>query len=140
MTVSEQIEDYLLSISEPKQNEMRTIHQLVLDIGSSPKLWFENGRNSDNKVVSNPNIGYGSYTIKYANGKTKEFFRVGLSANTVGISVYIMGIEDKNYLAQTFGKEIGKASVSGYCIKFKSLKDINPTVLKASIQYGLEIV
>jgi hypothetical protein len=62
---------------------------------------------------------------------------VGLSANTTGISVYVMGIDDKMYLAQTYGEKIGKASVSGYCIKFRSLKDINIDVLEAAIQFGL---
>jgi hypothetical protein len=75
--------------------------------------------------------------MKYANGKTREFYQIGLSANTTGISVYIMGIEDKKYLAQTFGKELGKASVTGYCIKFKTLAGIKTDVLKAAIQYGI---
>jgi hypothetical protein len=63
---------------------------------------------------------------------------VGLSANTAGISVYIMGIDDKNYLANNFADQIGKASVSGYCIKFKSLKDIDLSVLKKAIHFGFE--
>jgi hypothetical protein len=50
----------------------------------------------------------------------------------------ILGIEDKTYLAQTYGKTIGKASVSGYCIKFKNVKDINILVLEAAIRYGVE--
>jgi hypothetical protein len=102
------------------------------------KLWFLDGKNSENKTVSNPNIGYGLYTIKYANGETKEFYQIGLSANTTGISVYILGIKDKTYLAQTYGKKLGKASVSGYCIKFKALKDIDITILEAAIRYGFE--
>lgn len=95
---------------------------------------------ANNKVVNNPTIGYGSYTIKYANGKTREFFQIGLSANTTGISVYIMGLKDKNYLAETFGKELGKASVTGYCIKFKNLKDINVKILESAIRYRLTLI
>ena len=57
------------------------------------------------KSVSNPNIGYGSYTIKYADGTTREFYQIGLSANTTGISVYIMGIKDKTYLATNVWKK-----------------------------------
>jgi hypothetical protein len=102
------------------------------------KLWFLDGKNSENKIVSNPNIGYGFHDIKYADGKTREFYQIGMSANTTGISVYIMGIKDKKYLAQAYGKKLGKASVSGYCIKFKTLKDINIETLKAAIRYGLE--
>ena len=39
-------------------------------------------------------------TLKYADGTTREFYQIGLSANKTGISVYIMGIEDKKYLSQ----------------------------------------
>ncbi|MNQ93911.1 hypothetical protein D3C85_1094000 [compost metagenome] len=97
------------------------------------RLWFLDGKNSEGKIVSNPNIGYGQYTITYADGSSKDFYQIGLSANTTGISVYIMGIEDKLYLAQTYGATIGKASVTGYCIKFKALKDIDVNVLQAAI-------
>ncbi|TWI99817.1 hypothetical protein JN11_02232 [Mucilaginibacter frigoritolerans] len=100
---------------------------------------FDNGKNSDNKTVSNPNIGYGTHTIKYANGKTREFFKIGMSANTTGISIYIIGIEDKTFLAETYGKKLGKASVTGYCIKFKKKKDIDITILAEAIQYGAKL-
>ena len=74
--------------------------------------------------------------MQHADGKTREFYRIGLSANTTGISVYILGITDKKYLARTYGKKIGKASVSGYCIKFKTLKDINIDMLEEAIRFG----
>ncbi len=101
------------------------------------QLWFLDGKNEEGKVISNPNIGYGVQTITYADGKTKEFYQIGLSANTTGISVYIMTIKDKKYLPETYGKKIGKASVTGYCIKFKSLKDINMEVLEEAIKDGI---
>lgn len=136
--VAKQAEDYILSLGEPKRSDLQALHDLTLSLAPRSKLWFADGRNSGGKVVSNPSIGYGSYTIRYADGKTREFYRVGLSANTTGLSVYVMGLEDKTYLAKTFGKRLGKASVTGYCIKFKSLADIEVGVLKEVIRYGLE--
>ena len=138
MNVQEQIKKYIDSQPEPKRSEMQELHQHILQVLPKCKLWFLDGRDDKGKIVSNPNTGYGFYTIKYADGKTREFYQIGLSANTTGISVYIMGINDKAYLAQTYGKELGKASVSGYCIKFKSLKDINIDILEAAIRYGVE--
>ncbi len=138
MNVQEQIKKYIDSQPEPKRSEMQELHQHILQVLPKCKLWFLDGRDDKGKIVANPNIGYGFYTIKYADGKTREFYQIGLSANTTGISVYIMGINDKAYLAQTYGKELGKASVSGYCIKFKSLKDINIDILEAAIRYGVE--
>ena len=138
MNVQQQIKDYITSQPEQKRNDMHELHLHILQLLPGCKLWFEDGKNSEGKTVSNPNIGYGSYTIKYADGKTREFFQIGLSANTTGISVYIMGISDKTYLAQAYGKTIGKASVTGYCIKFKKLADINIDILEAAIRYGVE--
>ena len=117
---------------------MQELHRIMLQVLPECKLWFLDGKNSENKTVSNPTIGYGSHTMKYADGKTREFFQIGVSANTTGISVYILGIKDKTYLARTYGKKLGKASVSGYCIRFKTLKDINIDILEAATRYGVE--
>ena len=138
MNIQEQIEEYITSQPEPKRSDMQELHRIVLQVMPACKLWFLDGKNSENKTVSNPNIGYGSHTMKYADGTTREFYQIGLSANKTGISVYILGINDKTYLARTYGKPLGKASVSGYCIKFKTLKDINTDLLEEAIRYGVE--
>ena len=138
MTVQEQIKEYIASQPEPKRSDMQALHHIILEIMPAGKLWFLDGKNSENKTVSNPNIGYGLQTMSYADGKTREFYQIGLSANTTGISVYIMGISDKIYLAKTYGKKIGKASVTGYCIKFKTLNDIDIDILKEIIRDGVE--
>lgn len=139
MDVQDQIQEYISSLSEPKQSEIQELNRIILEVMPASKLWFLDGKNSENKVVSNPNIGYGIHTIKYADGLTKEFYQIGLSANTTGISVYIMGHTDKTFLAKTYGEKIGKASVTGYCIKFKTLKDIDIEVLVEAIQNGFEL-
>lgn len=138
MSIATQIQEYINSQPETKRSDIQELHQLILQRFPERKLWFLDGKNSENKVVSNPNIGYGLLHINYADGTSKPFYQVGLSANTTGISVYIMGLDDKNYLKQTFGEKIGKASVTGYCIKFKSLKDIHLEVLEQAIQFGFE--
>ena len=48
-----------------------------------------------------------------------------------------MGLDDKTYLAETYGSELGKASVTGYCIKFSSLRNIDLAVLEAAIRDGI---
>ncbi|MCB0662288.1 MAG: DUF1801 domain-containing protein, partial [Saprospiraceae bacterium] len=122
-----------------KRNDMESLQQMIVQIMPESKLWFLDGKDENGKVVSNPNIGFGSQTQTYANGKTREFYQIGISANTTGISLYIMGLEDKNYLPNTFATTIGKAKVTGYCIKFKALKDINLEVLEGAIRSGVEL-
>ena len=138
MNIQEQIDAYISSQPEPKRSELQSLHLLARQVSPACKLWFTDGKNSEGKTIANPNIGYGFYTIKYADGTTREFYQIGLSANKTGISVYILGLKDKTYLANTYGKELGKASVTGYCIKFKTLKDINMNILEAAIRDGFE--
>src|SRR3569833_1146779 len=139
MNILEENEKYITSQPEPKRSDMQELHRMILQVLPGCKLWYLDGKNSENKTVSNPNIGYGYYTIKYSDGTTKEFYQIGMSANTTGISVYILGIGDKTYLPETYGKTLGKASVTGYCIKFKNLKDININILEDAIRYGVGV-
>ncbi len=138
MNIKEQISQYIESQPEPKRRDMQELHAMILGVKPTCKLWFLDGKNDAGKVVSNPNIGYGSRDHEYADGTIREFYQIGLSSNSTGISVYIMGIEDKKYLAETYGKDLGKATVTGYCIRFKTLKDINVETLKAAIRFGLQ--
>ena len=137
MKVEEEIKKYFASQPEVKRSDMQALHHLILGVMPRCKLWFLDGKNSEGKTVSNPNVGYGLQTLKYADGKSRDFYQIGLSANSTGISVYILGIDDKKYLARAYGEKIGKASVTGYCIKFKALKDIKVEILEEAIRYGL---
>ena len=139
MSVKEEIKTYIASHAQPKRSEMQELNKLILKVSPKAKLWFLDGKDDKGKVVSNPNIGYGSYEMKYTGGTTREFYQIGLSANTTGISVYIMGLDDKTYLAKTYGKKLSKASVTGYCIKFKTLKDINTDILEDAIRYRFSL-
>lgn len=136
MNTEEEIREYITDLPEAKRNEIQLLHERILQVSPGCKLWFMDGRNADGKVVSNPNIGYGAYTISYADGTSREFYRIGLSANTTGISVYILGLEDKAFLAETYGAKLGKAKVTGYCVKFKSVRDIDIEVLESAVKYG----
>lgn len=138
MKVEEQIIQYIESLPEQKRSEMLLLHQRLIKLLPKTKLWFLDGKDENGKVVTNPNIGYGNYLIHYKDGSSKEFYQIGISSNSTGISVYIMGLQDKNALIQNFGTTIGKASVTGYCIKFKKPDDINLLVLDDAIRYGVK--
>src|SRR5687767_11771198 len=104
MDLQAQINAYITSQDEPKRSDMQTLHNIILEIMPACKLWYLDGKNSENKTIANPNIGYGLHTIKYADtspagrqGKSREFYQIGISANKTGISVYILGINDKSY-------------------------------------------
>ena len=137
MNVHKQISDYLAAQPERKRADMQALHGMMARLMPNCRLWFLDGKDEGGRTVSNPNIGYGVLTKAYADGHRREFYQVGLSANTHGISIYIMGLDDKTYLASTYGSRLGKASVTGYCVKFGTLRNINLPVLEAAIQDGI---
>ena len=139
MNVQKQINDFIEAESETKRKDLEILHQLILKILPNGKLWFDTGVNADNKASFNPTIGYGLQSLKYANGSSRDFFQIGVSANKTGISVYILGLDDKTYIAKNFGDKIGKAKVTGYCIRFKTLNDINLKVLEEAMLYGIKM-
>ena len=135
MEIKAQIKEYIKSQPEPKQSEMQELDNLILKMMPNCKQWYFDGKNEDGKQVAHPTIGYGNYTITYKDGSTREFFRIGLLASPTGLAVHIMGIEDKKFLTNTYGKTIGKAKVGSYGITFKSIKDINLEILKEAIRF-----
>ncbi len=132
--VENQITNYINSQPETKKADMQQLHQLLLKLMPKTKLWFSDGKNHEGKIVTNPNIGYGTYEIQYANKTSKSFYKIGISATTTGISIYLMGLKDTTFLKQTYASVLGKASITGYCIKFKKLKDIRIDVLQQILE------
>jgi len=139
MDIKTQIKEYINSQPEPKKIEMQELHILIQQLMPKCKQWFFDGKNEDGKQVAHPTIGYGNYTITYKDGSKREFFRIGLLANPTGLAVHIMGLDDKKFLIDTYGKTIGKAKVGSYGIAFKTIKDINLEILKEAIHYRADL-
>ncbi len=139
MDIKTQIKEYINSQPEPKKSEMQELHILILQLMPKCKQWYFDGKNEDGKQVAHPTIGYGNYTITYKDGSTREFFRIGLLANPTGLAIHIMGLDDKKYLIDRYGKTIGKAKVGSYGITFKSIKEINLEILKEAIHYRADL-
>jgi len=138
MNTRARIKAYLDAEPEPKRSDLRELHRRILKCMPKCKLWFLDGKDDKGRTVSNPNIGYGLQTLRYADGKERDFYQIGMSANTVGISLYILGVKDRKILSSKYGRKLGLASVTGYCIKFKKLADIDVAVLESAIRYGVE--
>jgi hypothetical protein len=133
MDVQTQIDNYIADQTQPKREELQILHRLILKESPNCRLWFFDGRDDQGKVVSNPSIGFGVQARRYASGEVREFYQIGISANTTGISIYVMGLSDKNHLSRTYGQALGKAKITGYCVKFRNLKDVNLGVVEQMV-------
>lgn len=133
MDTQARIDDYIARQTQPKRDDLQTLHRMILEVSPSCRLWFLDGRNDEGKIVSNPSIGYGVQAKQYASGEVREFYQVGLSANTTGISIYVMGLSDKQHLSHAYGQALGRAKITGYCVKFKNLADVDPAVIQQMV-------
>mgnify|MGYP002375683861 CR=1 FL=1 len=131
MDALDEIGRYIDAQPPAKRADLAELHRRILALSPDVALRFLDGRNHDGKVVSNPQIGYGSQPSRSAGGRPGTMFRLGLSANTAGLSLYVMGAASKAHLAETYGPRLGKAKISGYCIRFRSLKDVDAEVIEA---------
>ncbi len=73
MNVQAQIDKYISDQTPERCEDMQKLHHIIQNISPGFEIRFLDGRNRENKIVSNPNIGYGSRVIKYATGATREF-------------------------------------------------------------------
>ena len=138
MTTEDQILHFISLQESSKQQDLLTLHELMTSILPNGKLWMEDGKNEEGKVVTNPTIGYGEFEQSYASGKKKKHFQIGLALTKHGISIYLLGIRGKLDLANLC-TEIGQAKVTGYCIQFKSITKIDMNILQRAIQSALNI-
>lgn len=70
-------------------------------------------------------IGYGAGDFTRPNGTSVDWFMVGLALQKNYISVYINAVEDRQYLSEKYGKEIGKVKVGKSSLSFKTIEDID---------------
>lgn len=139
MTVATQINQYIQSLPKQKGHDLQQLHEHMINWMPHTTCCFEDGLATDGKIVTNPTIGYGSYLHHFANGTSKAIFQIGISANSKGISIYLMGIRNKLNLVELFGSRLGKAKVTNYCIQFKSIEEIQLKVLHEIILMAVKI-
>jgi hypothetical protein len=130
MKIQEKIDLHLNQLPKEKSVELRALFHLIQNEMKDAPLHFFDGLNEQGKVVANPTIGLGSCRLTYKDGRFQDTFRIGISANSTGLSIHILGIKDKSYLKETFGSRLGKAKITGYCIRFTKLADVDSAVLR----------
>ncbi len=107
-------ERYIDATPEPKRSDLKELHALIRK--TLPTL---------EPAVGSGMIGYGKYHYRYESGREGDTFRVALSANKTGISLYVCAVDDRGFLVEQAATKIGKASVGKSCIRFKKLSDLD---------------
>lgn len=108
------IEEYLASVPEERQEAMNFLHKYIQKAVPTLKAYFANNM-----------IGYGKFAYLNYKKETIDWPIIALANQKQYISIYICALVDGKYLAETYQKELGKVSVGKSCIRLKKLENLN---------------
>jgi hypothetical protein len=128
-TTASSVEDYLNQIAEPRQTEIKTIHDFICAAIPDQKPF----------IIHNI-IGYGKTYYKSKSGSEGDWFIVGLASQKNYISIYACATIDGMYIAEKYADKLGKASIGRSCIRYKKSSDIPWDELKKVIIKSFELV
>lgn len=117
------IDEFLASLPEESRDDMMTLDKTIsAEMKGMPKVLFEGTfwGGSEQEI-----IGYGAGDYTRPNGTTVDWFVVGLALQKNYISVYINAVEDRQYLSEKYGRDLGKVKVGKSSLSFASVDDID---------------
>lgn len=71
------------------------------------------------------NVSYGMYHYRYSSGREGDWAAVSLANRKNYISLYVCAVADDGYLAEKYGKRLGKVDTGKSCIRFKTVGDLD---------------
>ena len=125
------VSEYMNNLEPERKEIVLFLHDLIQKVSPTLKPHFAYNM-----------LGYGSF--KYKNYKKEEIDwpTIALASQKNYISLYVCALEDGEYIAEKYKKDLGKVSVGRSCIRFKKLSDLNldaitKVIKKASENPGL---
>jgi hypothetical protein len=106
-----------------RRDDCRALDRMMRRVtGQAPRMW-------------GPSIvGYGSHTMRYANGRELEWFVVGFSPRAQALTVYVMG--GLRFQADRLAR-LGRHKVSGGgCLYLRRLADVDTGVLELILAHA----
>jgi hypothetical protein len=118
---TQSVASYLDAIEDDvRRKDCKALHAMMKRAtGCAPKMWGE------------AIVGYDSYRMTYANGKTGDWPVVGFSARKGPISVYLMAGYDG---AEDLLAKLGKHKIGKACLYIHKLAEVQLPVLEQMIE------
>ena len=83
-------------IPDTKQHELHEFIRMVAQVASEEKATFFDGKDNEGKVVTNTTLGFGSYLHHFSDGRVEPMYRIGISPNATGFSIYVLGLKNND--------------------------------------------
>lgn len=122
------IKGYIDSIEEPRKSEILELDKFIKATVLDLKPYFANNM-----------LGYGQFHYKSKSGREGDWPVIALASQKNYISVYVMGADGKQYVAEKYAKDFPKASIGKSCIRFKKIEDIDLKKLSKVIKEGADM-
>ena len=81
-------------------------------------------------------VGFGTYEMQYAGGRTADWPIVAFSPRKPHITLYVYGFPER----QTLLTRLGKHKMSGSCLHIKRLSDVDSRVLERIVSGSVKSV
>jgi uncharacterized protein YdhG (YjbR/CyaY superfamily) len=122
-TKAKTIKEYFAALPDERREPLELLRKLIQK--TAPKL-------KPNYVYNMP--GYGSFSYSNSKKEVLDWPVLALASQKNYISLYVCAVEDGEYIAEKYKKELGKVSVGKSCIRFKKIEDLNLKTLQKVIR------
>lgn len=115
--------EYIASVPANRRADIQAVHDLILKTTPHLKPHILSGM-----------IGYGKYHYRYPSGREGDWALIALANQKNYISLYICSVDNGKYIPEQYTDKLPKASIGKSCIRFKTLADIDQSVLAEIIK------
>lgn len=126
-TPAKTVTQYLRAVPAERKQLIEFLHDYIQKAAPSLKSHFASNM-----------LGYGSFSYRNHKNEPIQWPVIALANQKNYVSLYVCAVQDGKYIAETFAKELGKASVGKSCIRFKQLEEIHLPTLKKVIQLAVK--
>jgi uncharacterized protein YdhG (YjbR/CyaY superfamily) len=124
-TQAKTVAQYLKTVPAERKELIEFLHDFIQKAAPSLKPHFAINM-----------LGYGAFPYTNYKKEPIEWPVVSLANQKNYISIYVCAVHNGKYVAETYAKDLGRASVGKSCIRFKKLEDIHLPTLKKVIQFA----
>ena len=131
------VDEFIGSLPDDVRDDIATLDASIGAVMQGlPRVLYE-GKfwgGSDQEI-----IGYGDLATTRSDGSTVEWFVVGLAVQKNYLSLYVSAVEDRQYLSEKYGKELGKVKTGKSSISFGGVDDLDLEKLEWLVGRAREI-
>ncbi len=116
------VASFIKGVDEERRKDCSTLVRIMKDaVGAPATMW------------GTSIVGFGTYELKYADGRTADWPIIGFSPRKQDLTLYVgRGVEGRLL------KALGKHKLSGGCLYIKRLSDVDLAVLEKVVSASVK--